>query len=401
MNRYKYKAINNEGKVSQGKMEADSPSDLENRLKNIQLELISHKALKRSSSILSKAKINRQELITFCFQTHQLLDAGVPLIDTLQDLRDGAEEINLKTVISTIIESIEGGKTLSDALRSNDLGFDDVFISLVYVGEKSGQLSKILANLAVNIKTQDDLAKKTKSVMRYPLIMGVVLIGVIFGMMMFLVPQLVTFLEGMGKELPGYTIALIETSNFVSNYWYLILTTPVGLYILFKLAHASNARIRYLTDALKLKLPLLGSVQKKLILTRFCNYFAMMFESGLPLLECLEYSEGISGNLVIQKALRDARQQISEGGTIGDSFENTGMFPPLILRMIRVGEKIGHLDKALVNVSTFYDQEVQEEIDGIQGMIGPAMTVLMASVLGWVMIAVMGPIYDIIGDVNV
>ena len=397
---FKYKAMDERGKTVRGRIDAVNAHDLETRLTNMELEMITCSEVTRKASFISGKKITRQDLINFCFHMEQLSAAGVPILESLADLRDSLENPRFREIISSMIASIQGGKTFSQALAEFPRVFDEVFVSLVEAGEHSGELSQVLANLTESLKYQDELMSQTKKLIMYPAFVGTVVMGVIFFLMLYLVPQMVQFIQTMGQELPLHTVALIMVSNFFIHYWYLILTVPVLLVVgVIQLAKVS-AKVRYAIDKLKLRLWLVGPIMRKIILGRFATYFALLYASGVTILSCVSISEKIAGNLVIARALHNVRQQTSEGQSLSESIEKAALFPPLVLRMLRVGESTGNLDAALRNVSYFYNREVKESIEKLQTMIEPMMTVILGLVLGWVMMSVLGPIYDIISRIQ-
>ena len=401
MTLYRYKAISHEGEIRQGSIEAANEADLESRLSKMKMDLISAKQGKKASFSLTPKKVERRELIVFCLHMGQLTNAGVPLLDGLTDLRDSMENPYFKEVLANITEAIEGGKTLSQSLAMYPKIFDTLFINLIHAGEASGNLGKVFTSLSEMIKWQDELSESTKKLMMSPLIVGLVVFAVLFFLMVYLVPQLVEFIVNMGQELPGYTIALIATSNFIVNYWYLCLTVPVLLFFGLKGAVAASEPIHKAFDAFTLRIPRLGSVLQKIYLSRFANYFAMMYAAGVPILRIFEIAEGIISNRVIQQAIVRAKEDIEQGDPISQSLETSGMFPPLVLRMIKIGETTGQLDKALLNVSYFYERDIKDSIEKLQAMIQPLMTLILGGLLGWVMLSVLGPVYSSLSNLPI
>jgi type IV pilus assembly protein PilC len=366
----------------------------------MELELITSSEVNSKVTYVAGGKITRQDLINFCFHMEQLSTAGVPILDSLADLRDSLENPRFREVISSMIASIQGGKSFSQSLAEFPRVFDQVFVSLVEAGEHSGELSRVLANLTESLKYQDELVSQTKKLIMYPAFVGSVVGGVIFFLMIYLVPQMVSFIQTMGEELPFHTLALIVVSNFFINYWYLILTLPVIIFVSVTHLAKVSVKFRFFLDGRKLRLWLIGPILRKIILGRFATYFALLYSSGVTILSCVQISERIAGNAVIAKALHNVRQQTSEGQSLSASIENAALFPPLVIRMLRVGESTGNLDAALLNVSYFYNREVKESIQKMQTMIEPIMTVTLGLVLGWVMLSVLGPIYDIISRIQ-
>ena len=395
-----YRAINEAGKVTKGRLDAVNETDLEHRLATMKLDLLSVKEVRASSSFFSKGKISRKDLIGFCFHMEQMTRVGVPIIEALTDLRDSIDNPQFREILSAMVASIQGGKTFSGAMEEFPRAFDEVFVNLVRVGEHSGELNKVLLNLTETLKWQDELASQTKKVVMYPLFVGTVVMAVIFFLMIYLVPQMVGFIQNMGHEIPLHTRVLIMVSDFFTQFWYLVLFTPPTLFFGISYLARTKPAVRYRIDGIKLRLWLVGPILRKIILSRFASYFALLYSSGVTVLDGMKISEDIVGNKVVAAALRQARQQIADGKNMSESFSNVGLFPPLVLRMIKIGESTGGLDTALLNVSYFYNRDVKDAIEKLQTMIEPMMTVVLGLILGWVMLSVLGPIYDIISKIK-
>ncbi len=392
---YAYKAMNTSGRSVMGRLEAINLIDLEMRLKRMDLDFINGDTVKQGG-LMNRAKITRPELINFCFHLEQLARAGVSLIESLTDLRDTIENPRFREIIAGMVESIEGGKTLSQALAEHPQTFDEVMVSLIRAGEETGALPQVLDNLLQSLKWQDELAAHTKKLIMYPAFLGVVVVAITMFMMIYLVPKMAGFIRNMGQELPTQTKILIATSEFFVGYWYVVLGLPLILAALVAFLVNTNHAARYRFDDVKLRLPYVGDILRKIILSRFASVFAMMYSSGITILDSIKATEDVVGNLVIKEGLKKVGDLISEGENVTLAFQNAGMFPPLVLRMLRVGESTGALDTALTNVSYFYNRDVRESIEKVQAMIEPVMTVTIGLLLGWIMMAVLGPIYDII-----
>ena len=392
---YDYKAMNPAGRTVLGRLDAINLIDLEMRLKRMDLDFINGNPV-RQSGLMKRARISRAELINFCFHLEQLARAGVSLVESLTDLRDSLENPRFRETIASMIESIEGGKTLSQALAEHPQTFDGVMVSLVRAGEETGALPEVLNNLLESLKWQDELAAHTKKLVMYPAFLGTVVVAITMFMMIYLVPKMAGFIRNMGQELPLQTKILIGTSEFFVGYWYVVLGLPVVLVAASTALVATNETARYRFDDLKLRLPYIGDILRKIILSRFASVFAMMYSSGITILDSIKATEDVVGNLVIKEGLQKVGGLIGEGQNVTAAFQTAGMFPPLVLRMLRVGENTGELDTALANVSYFYNRDVRESIEKVQAMIEPVMTVTIGVILGWIMMAVLGPIYDII-----
>jgi len=397
---YTYKAIDTQGKSVIGRTEAVNPFDLEQRLLRMGLDLVYGAPTSQTAKLIGGARISRQDLINFCFHLEQLAGAGVPVVEGLMDLRESVENQRFREVISGLLESIEGGKNLSQALAEYPEVFSKVFVSLVRSGEQTGRLAEVLKSLSESLKWEDELAAQTKKIIMYPAFVGSIVLLVTFFLMVYLVPQMVGFIRNMGEEIPLQTRILIVVSDICVDYWWAVLSAPFVLWFGVKFAARANPAVAYAIDRYKISMPLVGPILKKIILSRFASSFAMMYSSGITVLDAIRSCEEIVGNRPVEYALRGAGQQIAEGKNLTVAFQDAGLFPPLVIRMLRIGENTGALDTALLNVSYFYNREVREAIGKLQAMIEPALTVVLGAILGWVMLAVLGPVYDTISKMK-
>ncbi len=391
-----YKAMDKNGHVVQGQLSANNVNDLELRLERMELDIIHYRTKK--SPRYQVGKVTRPELITFCFHMENLTRAGVPLLEGMSDLRDSLPQSRFREVISTLIESVEGGARLSEAMAEFPDTFDRVFTTLIHTGEETGNLNTVFSHLTETIKWQDEIIAKTKRLFMYPAFLGTVILGATFFLMIYLVPQLITLVKSTGAELPLHTKILIIVSDGFVNYWYIILSLPVLAFMLLKTFMQLSPRFHMTIDYLKLRLWLIGPIIEKLTLARFATFFALMYRSGIAVLDILEICKPLTNNMMIEHALQKVSDNIAEGVSITESFERANLFPPLVLRMVAVGESTGELDSALANVSYFYNREVKESIDKIQILIEPIMIVVLGLLLGWVIMSVLGPIYDTIAN---
>jgi len=396
---YSYKAIDGRGKSLMGQIEAINLIDLELRLQRMGLDLIVGGPASRRASLF-KGAIGRRELINFCFHLEQLTSAGVAILEALTDLRDSVENPRFREVISGLIESIQGGQSLSAAMADYSDVFPKVFASLIHAGEETGRMSQVLNSLAENLKWEDELITQTKKLLMYPAFVGSIVLAVTMFLMIYLVPQMIGFIKGTGQAIPLQTRVLIQVSGFFISYWWVVLLAPVIAFAGIKLALKRSPTFCHKFDNFKLNVPLLGPIQRKIILSRFASVFAMMYSSGITILDCIKTCEEIVGNLVIREGLARAGQQIAEGKNVSTAFQDVGLFPPLVIRMLRVGESTGRLDNALLNVSYFHNRDVKDAIGKVEVMIEPAMTVILGALLGWVMLSVLGPVYDSISKMK-
>ncbi len=397
---YRYKAIDRTGRPARGKLDAANEVDLELRLKKMGLDLIIARPVRSQGPSISGGSIKRQDLITFCFDLEQVSRAGIPLIDGLRDLRQGMENPRFREILTSILEDIEGGKTLSQALGGFPRVFNTVFVSLIRAGELSGTLPEVFENLGATLKWQDELVSQTRRLLVYPSLVFVVVTGVMVFLLLYLVPQITQLLKTMGMELPIQTRILIWLSNFTATWWPVLLVLPIITAVVITFMVRTRPRSRYLFDYVILHLPVTGEILQKIILARFANFFALMYRSGITILEAVKTSEDIVANRVIADGLQRAGQQINAGESMSEAFQNLGMFPPLVIRMLRVGETTGALDTALMNVTYFYNRDVKDSVDKALKLLEPTLTLLLGGMLALILFSVLTPVYDVIGKLK-
>lgn len=396
---FRYKAVDKTGRMARGMLDAVNDVDLELRLRRMGLDLITFREVDKQTHSRG-GKVTRRDLISFCFDMEQLSRSGIPMLDGLRDLRDSIDSPRFREVLASLIEDMEGGRVLSQAMAQHPDAFDRIFISLVRAGEQAGRLTEVFENLGTTLKWQDELASQTKRLLMYPALVLVVVTGVMVFMLTYLVPQVVGLLKTMGLTLPLQTRFLIFLSDIMVHYWPLVFGTPVVLAVTAVVLVKQSAQAQYTWDYAKLRLPVIGPVLQKIILSRFANFFALMYRSGITILEAIRTSEDIVGNRVIADGLARAGQQINAGESLAETFRNLGMFPPLVIRMLRVGESTGALDTALLNITYFYNRDVKESVDKGLAMLGPVLTLVLGGMLIFIMWAVLGPVYDILGKIK-
>ncbi|MGQ0545986.1 MAG: type II secretion system F family protein [Betaproteobacteria bacterium] len=390
---YTYKAVDTRGKTVMGRVEAVNLFDLEQRLSRMDLDLVGGGPSSQTSRFFG-GRVPRQDLINFCFHLEQLATAGVPVIEGLIDLRESIENPRFREVVAGLVESIEGGRNLSQALAEFPEVFGKVFVSLVRSGEQTGKLSEVLRALTESLKWEDELAAQTKKLMMYPAFVGGIVLLVTFFLMIYLVPQMTGFIRNMGQDIPLQTVILMAVSGFFVDYWWAVIAFPFVAWFGLKWAAKTNPAVEYALDRYKISMPLVGPILRKIILSRFASSFAMMYGSGITVLDAIRSCEEIVGNKPLELALKSVGQQIADGKNMTAAFQDLGLFPPLVIRMLRIGENTGALDTALLNVAYFYNREVRESIGKVQAMIEPALTLVLGAILGWVMLSVLGPVYD-------
>ena len=398
---FEYKAVDKTGRSVRGGLDAVNEADLELRLRRMGLDLITCRPVDRQMSRLGAARrITRQDLINFCFDIEQMNRSGIPMLEGLRDLRTSIENPRFREVLTVMIEDMEGGKVLSQCMTSHPQVFDKVFVSLVGAGEQTGRLPEVFQSLGESLKWQDELVSQTRRLLIYPSMVMLVVIAVVLFLLIYLVPQVTALLKTMGLELPIQTRVLIGASNLVINWWPLVFGIPILALIVGTILFSRNPRMQYFWDRAKLRLPVVGAILQKIILARFATFFALMYESGITVLDAMKTSEEIVGNRVIADGLMRAGQQVAAGASLTECFHNLGIFPPLVIRMLRVGESTGALDVSLRNVNYFYTRDVRESVDKALKLLEPSITLGLGMVLALIMWSVLSPVYDVLSKIK-
>ena len=397
---YRYSAMNDLGRTISGVVVAENDVDLEERLKQIGLELVNFKELKEKKGG-SVGKVKNQDMIITCLHLEQLGRAGVSLLDAIADVRDTTDSNNLKNIMTGVYEYIKNGEILSKALSHYPRVFNEVFIGLIAAGEKTGNFSESFLHISEHLKWTSDLQRKVKKAVRYPIALLVLMSGVIAVLMTAVVPKLIDFMTAQGFDLPIHTRALIAFSHAFVNYWYLIFGIPIFSVIGFFIAYRVSEPFAYKVDGIILKLPVFGGVSRKLNLARFTHFFAVLFNSGIGILESLQAAKNVVGNRVLQESIDIMVKSVSDGSSLTASMRMSNQFPNLVVRMFKIGEESGNMTESLKNVNFFYDREVNDAVDNVVGMIQPALTVVMGILIFWVIAAIFGPLYQSFSKMNV
>lgn len=396
---YNYKALNQKGRYIKGNMTAANDMDLEERLQVIGLDLIEWKEHRNETGSIS-GRISLQDLIVFCIHLEQLERAGVPILDSIADIRDTSDSANMKNIMADVFESIRSGEMLSSALGKHPKVFNSVFVALVEAGEKTGNLHEIFFHLSNHLKWVNYIQRKIKKAVMYPIFLLLLMFGIIFLMMTFVIPKLSSFLNAQSFELPVYTKALIATSGFFINYWYILIAVPVFIIIFIKVMAKISESFAYNMDSIKLSVPFIGAAISKIELAKFCHFFGIMYKSGIGILDCIEIAGNVVKNKVVKENINVVKKSVSEGNSLTESLRLSSQFPNLVIRMFKVGEESGNLDATLENVNFFYDREVDDSVNSMVGVIQPALTIVMGGIMMWVSLAIFGPLYNSFSQMN-
>ncbi|MBL8639992.1 MAG: type II secretion system F family protein [Alphaproteobacteria bacterium] len=392
---YKYKAYNIRGRPVRGVISAANEVDLYNQLKTAGLDLVSCSALGSGGKLgLFRPKIKTRDLIQLFMHLLQMQSAGVPMLESLADVRDSADNQTLKDVITDVHRSVSEGSSLSESLANYPKYFSSIIISLIAAGEETGDLEMSYTQLIDYLKWRDDMNSKIRKATRYPMILLVVIIGTIGFMMTIVVPQIVGFIKNLGQELPSYTTALINTSEFFQNHWLGMILSIIGSVVAYKVLRKNSEVFAFKMDSLFLRLPIVGVLLRKISIARYTRTFGALFSSGIDILGCLKSAQETVSNLALIEALGVVQVQVQSGSPLSKAFSASGEFPTLVTRMIKIGEESGNLTPVLSQVSEFYSKDVDESIQGLITMLEPMLTAILGLTIAWIAAAVFGPIYS-------
>ena len=336
--------------------------------------------------------VKEKDVVVFCRIFSTMINAGLPLIQCLDLLAQQEKNKAFAKIIRSVKENIEGGTSLTDALKKYPKVFDDLFVNLIAAGEAGGILDVVLGRLSNYLEKTMKLKRKVKSAMTYPIAVLAISVAVVALLLIKVIPVFQKMFEGMGGELPGPTAMIVAMSEFAQTYWWAIFAVIVVLVIAFNRFYKTE-KGRWMMDSALLKAPVFGPVFKKVAVAKFSRTMATMMSSGVPILEGLNIVSKTSGNVVVENALMKTRQSISEGQSIAEPLSETGIFPSMVVQMIAVGEATGALDSMLNKIADFYDDEVDTAVDAMTSLLEPAMMVFLGGIVGGMIIAMYLPIF--------
>ena len=395
---FEYKGKTLAGAAVQGTLKANSKGELERLLRRNRILVSSISKRAPEISIKFGTGIKKIEISRFTRQFATMIGAGLPMVQCLDILSSQTENKEMANVIGSIKSSVQGGATLSESMARHPKVFDPLYTNMVEAGEVGGALDAILIRLAVYREKADKLVRKVKGAMMYPAVIVVVATAVTIAMLTFIVPVFAKMFAGVGAELPGPTQVVLSLSNFLkANLVYLMLGA-VGLVVaVMYWKKTPSGALNF--DRILLKMPILGNLVRKSSVARFTRTLSTLLASGVSILDALEITAKTSGNLVVAAAINKSVLAIAEGETITGPLKETGVFPPMVIQMIGVGEKTGGLDDMLNKIADFYDEEVNDAVAALTSVIEPIIIVLMGIIIGGILIAMYLPMFDIIGKI--
>lgn len=394
MQNYTYKARDDYGRMVSGIMTAEDETDLANKISLLGYFLVRAKVTASSSNLTVKMpRLKPKEALNFTIHLATLLNAGVPLAAALRDLAQDAEKESIQKVIDGVRYRVESGVSFKEALSLYPASFSKLYTAIVGAGENTGKLHSCLDDLAGLLDWQMELRAKMKEAATYPIILFCVMLGVVTLLVAKVIPAFKPLFEQAGKSLPLPTRIVLGVSDFVTRFWYI----PLGISAILiagYLFYNSTPKGKYRLDSLKLKLPIFGTLARKIALSRFCHTFALGLRSGVNVLTSLDFAGEVIGNARLQRSVAQARDSVNVGERLAASFRISGEFPPLVVRMIGVGEQAGALTQTLDKVNQFYDREVPAAIKRMFALFEPAMIIIMGIVVGGIALSIFLPIFQ-------
>lgn len=396
---FAYKVRDRRGKVFTGNMDGENREVVASRLQEMDYFITSVSEKKKNLLFSNQTtlfqNIKLRDLTIFYRQFSTMVNAGLTLVNSLDILIEQVENKVLSDIIKIVKSDIEAGFTLSNAMAKHPQVFSELYISMVRAGEIGGVLDEILKKIADLMEKEFAIKQKIKSAMAYPsFVIGAAALMTIF-MLTFILPQFVGVFAQFGGELPALTQFFVTLTYLFNKYWYIFFMGIGGLIFVF-LAYIKTTNGKFNFDKFKLSAPVFGEINRKGAIARFTRIFGTLIKSGVPILEALSVSSNAIGNLVISKAVLDAKTKIKEGQSISGPLASSGVFPPMVTQMIMVGEESGELEEMLVNVANFYDQEVDRTVEKLTAIIEPLMMVFIGLTIGTMIIAMYLPIFNMV-----
>lgn len=394
---YEYEAISRGGERVAGRIEADRSNIAAKQLKESGYYVTSIKEVQEKkdlgSVLKASGRVKTKDLTIFSHQFAAMIDAGISLVDAFNILYEEAEHPKLKEVIREIQEDIETGSSLSDAMSRHPKVFPELYCQLVRAGETGGVLNTVLNQLAAHYDKQEEINGKVKSALYYPITILVIAVFVVIFLVVKIVPTFVGMFNSSGATLPLPTRILLGASDFLQTYWWALLLGIGGLLAIFY-SYRQTPSGELQLDKLILKIPVIGNMMQKVILSRFSSTLAILLGSGVDLISSLNIVEDVVGNKVYANALVEARGQVREGVSFSRPLANMPIFPSILVQMVKIGEESGNLEMMLNKVSNFYDREVGNAVEASISLIEPLMIVFLAGVVGFIVISIVLPMFE-------
>ncbi len=397
MDVYVWEGRSRKGTMERGEISAANEAAVRLALRRQQIQAIKIEAkpkdILKGLKFSRRKKVKEKDIVVFTRQFATMIDAGLPLVQCLEILASQQDNATLKEVLLKVKADVEAGSTFADALRKHPTVFNELFCNLVTAGETGGILDTILNRLAAYIEKSMNLKKKVKGAMVYPIAVLAIAMVVVVGMLVFVIPVFQKMFADMGGTLPAFTQMVIDLSDFMRRYFLLVGAVLAALYFVFQ-RYYKTEKGQETIDALLLKLPIFGSLIRKVAIAKFTRTLGTMLSSGVPILEGLDIVARTAGNKIIEKAILKTKMSIGEGKTIAEPLGASGVFPPMVVQMISVGESTGALDSMLSKIADFYDDEVDAGVAALTSLLEPLLMVFLGTAIGAIVVAMYLPIFQ-------
>jgi len=401
MAQFAWKGKTRQGAVTGGILTADSKDLAIADLRRRQVEVTSVKEKGKELAVpkLGSGKVSAKRLAIFTRQFSVMIDAGLPLVQCLEILGSQQDYKPFHKIILAVRQDVEGGQSLAEAMRKHSKAFDDLYVNMVAAGEAGGILDTILRRLSTYIEKAVKLTGQVKTAMIYPIsVIGIAAIVVAI-ILWKVIPTFAALFAALGAQLPLPTRMVIAASNFLANYIVFIVPLTMAAFYALKRYYATY-KGRRVIDGIILKLPVLGDIMRKIAVARFCQTLATLISSGVPILDGLEITAKTAGNSVIEDAIMAVRKAVEAGRTIADPLAESKIFPPMVVQMIGVGEQTGALDAMLNKIAEFYEEEVDNAVNGLMKLMEPIMISILGVVIGTIVVAMYMPMFDLLSKIG-
>jgi type IV pilus assembly protein PilC len=398
---FEYTARNTtNGQIQKGQLDVSSKDEVSAYLRKNRLLLVNVRETPKQIKLsLGGGRVKTRDIVIFTRQFATMINAGLPLVQSLNILAQQTENKTLREVTKAVVYDVESGNTLADAFSKHPKAFSALYVNMVAAGEAGGILDTILLRLSTFLEKNDALVRKVKGAMVYPGVIITVALGAIAILLIFVIPTFQNMFASANLELPLPTRVVIGMSNFLISYWWAMLAAIGAMIFAFRQYYATSAGRKQI-DGLILRAPVLGDVVRKSAVSRFTRTLGTLVSSGVSILEGLEITAKTAGNAVIHDAVMESRQSIAGGETIAAPLEKSAVFPPMVISMIAVGEQTGGLDEMLSKIADFYDEEVDVAVSALLSLMEPAMIVVLGVIVGGMVIAMYLPIFDMMNAVQ-
>lgn len=397
MAEFQYKIIRPDGKTQSGRMSAKTKEAAVASLraeKNTVTYIEEATGLRKGINLSFGARVKPRDFSIFCRQFVSIVGAGVTIVDAFAMLQEQTASKALQTAVRSVHADISKGDTLANSMRRQNGVFPDMLCNMVEAGEASGSLDKSFTRMAVQFEKDSKLESAVKKALIYPIVLIVVMIGVVFAMMTFVIPKFMGMFDEIGGDLPAITKALIAVSDFFVGYWWAIILAGLAAFVGYKVYYGTESG-KNLIDKIKLKIPVFGAVQTKSACARLGRTLCTLLGAGVPMIDALDITARSMDNVQYKIAMKEAKDQVTRGVTLSRPLKTCGLFPPMVIHMVSIGEETGNIESMLENVADYYEEDVQNATESMMALMEPAIIIVMAGLVGFLVLAMLSPMFSL------